>query len=271
MSLSLLGSVYLATFLLWSFCGRFVALPGPQWGALLSAIVATLVVVASCEQGRWDLGLIAPPAIAIREAVGGGVLASLLILGGDCLILASTQLQHVRGNGFPWDELATIYVPAVLHEELLFRGYALQKLAAKWPRFAVGFMAAVFAALHLGNDAVSVLATANIFVAGVLLGMTWLITRRLWLAIGLHLVWNLLSGPILGYNVSGYVSGRTVWRTSGSGSAILTGGAFGIEGSIWMLLMELLGVALMSWWMFHRNYNQRRGSAPLAHQHSEDS
>ena len=269
MPLSLLGAVYFATFLIWGFLGRFVQLPGLQWGALVSVVVATLVVVASFEHGRWPLGLAAPPRIAVSEAFGGGIFAAVLIFAGDGLILATTNLRHLQGNGFPWDELATIYLPAVLHEELLFRGYAMQKLATRWPRFAVGFMAAVFALLHLGNEAVSVLAIANIFVAGVLLGLTWLVTGRLWFAIGLHLIWNLLSGPILGYNVSGYESRRTVWRTSGSGAPILTGGGFGIEGSIWMLLVELLAVALVCWWIWRRNYNQR---PPLLFHHlPEDS
>ena len=255
--LSLLVSVYLATFVLWGFCRRFLALPGAQWAALFSVVVATVTVIAICERGRWTLGLRTRPSIALREVFAGGVFASGLILGADALILLSTHLRHVRGTGFPWQELWGVYLPAAVHEELLFRGYALQKLALRWPRFAVLFVAAVFAALHLGNDAVSMLAMANIFVAGVLLGLTWLATRRLWFALGLHLAWNLLSGPILGYNVSGYVSHATVWRTSGSGRPILTGGAFGIEGSLWMLAVELMALALFGWWMFRRNYNRR--------------
>ena len=267
MPLSLLGSVYLATFIAWGFCGRFLALPGSQWGALLSITVATVVVIYVCEHGRWSLGLVTSPRLALSEAVAGGVFASGIILGADGLILLSTGLRHLPGTGFPWGELWGVYLPAAVHEELLFRGYALQKIAERWPKFAVVFVAGVFAALHLGNDAVSLLAMANIFVAGVLLGLTWLATRRLWFALGLHLVWNLLSGPILGYNVSGYVSQTTVWRTSGAGPRILTGGGFGIEGSLWMLGVELLALGLFGWWMSRRNYNRRL----LVHHLPEDS
>lgn len=266
--LSLLGFVYLATFLIWGFVAHRVTLPGMQWGALASVIVATAVVVASYEHGRWSIGLAGPAGLAARESLTGAVGAVILILTADALVLSTTGLHRVRGNGFPWFELANVYLPAAIHEELLFRGYALQKLAVRWPRFAVVFVAAVFAALHLGNHSITLIAVANIFVAGVLLGLTWLVTRRLWFAIGLHLVWNLLSGPVLGYNVSGYISETTVWRTVGTGPLILTGGGFGIEGSIWMLAIESIAVGLVCWWMVRRNYNQH--PQVIAHHLPED-
>lgn len=266
-SLSLLGSVYLATFVFWGFCHRFLALPGPQWGALLSVIVATTVVIIVFEHRQWDLGLKASPSVAVLEALAGGVFATVIILIADGLIELTTGLRHSAGGGFPWRESWGVFLPAAVHEELLFRGYALQKVAARWPALAVVGVAAVFAGLHQGNDAVSLLAMANIFVAGILLGLTWLATRRLWVALGLHLVWNVLSGPILGYNVSGYVSQSTVWRTSGSGPAILTGGRFGIEGSVWMLGVELAALAWFGWWMSRHRYNPR----PAVNRLPEDS
>src|SRR5207248_6674658 len=71
--------------------------------------------------------------------------------------------------------------------------------------------------------------------------------ERLWFPIGVHLVWNLASGPILGYGVSGYASATTLFVTSGSGRSWLTGGAFGLEGSIWIAMVELIGVAALLW------------------------
>jgi hypothetical protein len=66
--------------------------------------------------------------------------------------------------------------------------------------------------------------------------------QRLWFPIGIHFVWNVLSGPILGYGVSGYVAETAVFRTIGSGPLLVTGGAFGIEGSVWMAAAELGGI-----------------------------
>jgi membrane protease YdiL (CAAX protease family) len=151
----------------------------------------------------------------------------------------------VAGNGFPWIELIAVYLPAVFHEELLFRGYPFQKIWREHRVVAVLFSSFVFAALHAGNDAFSILAMANLFFAGILLALAYGRYERLWFPIGIHLGWNLLSGPILGYNVSGYVSSESVLRTTGRGSPWLTGGLFGIEGSVWVVVVELAGIALL--------------------------
>jgi len=107
------------------------------------------------------------------------------------------------------------------------------------------FSSVVYAALHSGNNAVSLLAMTNLFLAGILLALAYARYERLWFPIGIHLGWNLLSGPILGYNVSGYASSATVLRTIGRGSPWLTGGMFGIEGSVWIVVVELAGIALL--------------------------
>ena len=70
---------------------------------------------------------------------------------------------------------------------------------------------------------------------------------RLWFPIGLHLAWNLMSGPILGHEVSGYVSEATLFITQGEGAPWLTGGDFGIEGSAFMTAIEIAAIALLVW------------------------
>jgi membrane protease YdiL (CAAX protease family) len=171
--------------------------------------------------------------------------AVLLIAAADGLVMLTTRLRHVAGNGFPWFELIAVYLPAVFHEELLFRGYPFQKLWRMNRLVAVAFTSVVFAALHGGNNAVSALAMVNLFLAGILLALAYARYERLWFPIGIHLAWNLLSGPILGYNVSGFVASETVFRTVGRGTPWLTGGLFGIEGSVWIGIVELAGVALL--------------------------
>lgn len=244
-ALSLFVAFYLAAF----FAGRFVSeLAGAflnQWVALLSVCAATFGTVAIFEHGGWDLGLFVPPRIATREFLIGCGAAILLIGAADGLVLLTTRLHHVAGNGFPWIELIAVYLPAVFHEELLFRGYPFQKIWKSHRVTAIFFSSFVFAALHAGNNAFSWLAMANLFFAGILLALAYARYERLWFPIGIHLAWNLLSGPILGYNVSGYESSESVLRTIGRGSPWLTGGYFGIEGSVWIVIVELAGIALL--------------------------
>ena len=233
---------YVATLMLM----QWVRFPFVQWTGLVSVTVATTLTIAFLERGRWSLGLFVPPALAVRELAFGCAFGAALI--GTCalLVIATTEVRHVRGNGFPWGELVLVFIPAVMHEELLFRGYPLQKLARANRTFAVVFIAAIFAGLHAGNSSVTPLGLANIFLGGVLLGLAYLRYERLWFPIGLHLAWNLMTGPILGHEVSGYRTVHSLLVESGHGPWWLSGGEFGIEGSIWMTAVELVAILWLS-------------------------
>lgn len=238
-------ALYLATFLGAGYVSAAIGAHFNQWIALLGVSVATFATIAIIERDIWDLGIFAPPHFATREFLFGCGAAVLLIGAADGLVMLTTRLRHVAGNGFPWIELAAVYLPAVFHEELLFRGYPFQKIWRQHRFAAVLLSSLVFAALHAGNNAFSLLAMANLFFAGILLALAYARYERLWFPIGIHLGWNLLSGPILGYNVSGYESSESVLRTVGRGSPWLTGGLFGIEGSVWIVVVELAGIALL--------------------------
>jgi len=244
-ALSLFVALYLATFFSVGYVAALFGAYFNQWISLISVCAATFGTIGILENGLWGLGFFVRPRLAVREALLGCGLAILLIGAADGLVMLTTRLRHVAGNGFPWIELVAVYLPAVFHEELLFRGYPFQKIWRTHRPVAVLFSSIVFAALHAGNNAFSPLAMANLFFAGLLLALAYARYERLWFPIGIHLGWNLLSGPILGYNVSGYVSSETVLRTVGRGAPWLTGGLFGIEGSIWIVVVELAGIALL--------------------------
>lgn len=244
-ALSLFVALYLATFFVVGYVAALAGIYLGQWISLLCVCAATFGTIGIFEQGVWELGFFVRPALAGRELLYGCGAAVLLIGAADGLVLLTTRLRHVAGNGFPWLELMAVFLPAVFHEELLFRGYPFQKIWRTHRLGAVLFSSVVFAALHGGNNAISLLALANLFFAGILLALAYVRYERLWFPIGIHLGWNLLSGPILGYNVSGYISSATVLRTVGRGSPWLTGGLFGIEGSVWIVVVELAGIALL--------------------------
>lgn len=242
---------YVATFVLLTRL-RF---PWIQWTGLICVTVATIAIVAIWERGRWPLGLFVPPRLAIPEAIRGVVWGAVLVGLAALLVVLSTNLRHEPGRGFPWLELVTVFIPAAVHEELLFRGYGFQKLHGRFPLFALFFVAFFFAWLHAGNEAVTSLGLINIFLGGLLLGLAYQRYGRLWFPIGLHLAWNLMSGPILGHEVSGYEALQTLFREVGGGPELLTGGEFGIEGSIWMTVVELCGVGLL--WRTRANAERR--------------
>jgi hypothetical protein len=75
--------------------------------------------------------------------------------------------------------------------------------------------------------------------AGILLAGAYVVSRRLWLPIGLHFGWNFALGGIFGLAVSGNrVEGWLQCRLEGP--EWLTGGIFGLEASLVTIIMGLL-------------------------------
>jgi membrane protease YdiL (CAAX protease family) len=252
--LALFVLVYLATLMLAGFLASRLHLPWSYWYFLIGAVAASAAAIRISEQGNWNLGLRVGPAIAAKELAKGVVIATVLLAAADLLIILTSSLRHTRNDGFPWRELVVVFIPAAINEELVFRGYIYQKLRQLHRWFAILFTSFLFAALHGGNAGITWLALANIFVAGLLLAAAYERYERLWCPIGLHLAWNLISGPIAGYNVSGFAAKSTLFRTVGGGSPMITGGVFGIEGSVWTLLVMSAGSA----WLMRSNMMRRR-------------
>lgn len=125
-------------------------------------------------------------------------------------------------------------------EELMFRGYAFQLLVRTMGEFAAVLPTAViFGVAHMGNHDVTALAIFNTVGWGILLGYAFLITRALWLPIGLHFGWN-AAMPLLGANLSGITMGIH-YSLHWSASDWLSGGAYGFEGGV---LATVAAVAL---------------------------
>src|SRR5207247_1000410 len=151
--LALFVSFYLATF----WIGLSAHVLYFQWIALISASCASVATITLWHHGKWDLGLRATPRVAWHELLGGILFAVALIGTADILIIAFTPLRHLRGHGFPLMETFTVFIPAALHGELVFRGYPYQ-LLRRWRRwFAIASSSLIFAALHAGNSDVTAL------------------------------------------------------------------------------------------------------------------
>jgi uncharacterized protein len=219
--------------------GTMESMAGAQWGALLAAVFATLVAGRFLDGRIPDAGLRVRPRRALFSIASGVAIAALAVGAGHALILLSSALSLEAGRGLAARDAFLVVLPAALHEELLFRGWAFQKLAQWSAPLAVVGGALLFGILHAANPAVGWLGLVNIVVAGVMLSLAFLAFRNLWAPIALHYAWNLLSGPVLGYEVSGWRPSATLYSQSDPGPAFLTGGDFGIEGSVWMILVQL--------------------------------
>lgn len=128
-----------------------------------------------------------------------------------------------------------IFIGGAAMEEAIFRGYILQTfIRARLAWFGIILTSILFASAHVSNPSASYLSWINTFLAGVLIGISYLKTRTLWLPFGWHLTWNWIQGSFLGITVSGLkeIVTAPLLMSVDNGPAWLTGGAYGIEGGI---------------------------------------
>jgi membrane protease YdiL (CAAX protease family) len=132
-----------------------------------------------------------------------------------------------------------------LAEEIIFRGVLFRiPERALGTRAALVLSGVLFALAHLPNENITLLAVANTAVAGLVFAAAYLVTRRLWLPIGLHLGWNYLYDGIFAVPVSGHAA-RGWLQVSMPGPEWLSGGAYGVEASAATLLIWTAATLLL--------------------------
>jgi uncharacterized protein len=222
--------------------------PGQTLGALLIALVL-IAAWKGCK--RWierqpdrELELAAAP----RE-LGLGLLAGFALFSAMTAIVAllgGFRIEGVRGTGQLWALLA-MAIGSGLFEEILFRGILfrhIETMLGSW--LALALTAALFGAAHLGNDNASLFSSLAIALeAGILLGAAFMLTRRLWLAIGIHAAWNFTQGWVFSIPVSGSEVPLGLLITRRDGPDGLTGGDFGLEASVVAMVVATLAGVLM--------------------------
>ena len=205
--------------------------------ASFGLILAYKLVIARLGDNKRDE---LPLNSAAREtAIGLGYgLALFTIIVTIAALLGVYRIEGYGGTGGLVPALiANALFPAV-SEEILFRGIVfrwIERFAGTWAGLFVS--SALFGVAHLFNPAATWTSTIFIAVeAGVLLGGVYMLTRNLWLPIGLHAAWNFTQGGIFGVPVSGLPDHGLIDSTL-RGPEILSGGPFGLEASIIALLV----------------------------------
>jgi uncharacterized protein len=178
-------------------------------------------------------------AHAGRE-LGGGLVLGALLFSTTIGILAALGAYQVTGNNGWLIMLASLpaSILAGVLEEVVIRGVVfriLEQWLGSW--IALAISAAIFGALHLLNPGATLLNAAAISIeAGVLLAAAFMLTRRLWLCIGVHIAWNFTQGGVFSVAVSGGKS-TGLLQSRMVGPDWLTGGTFGAEASVVALVV----------------------------------
>ncbi|MEN8208402.1 MAG: type II CAAX endopeptidase family protein, partial [Candidatus Fermentibacteria bacterium] len=230
----------LAGFLLWGVFQGFLAglldlgrSSIPNW-ALLSFI--SLIVFFPF----WRL----VPEVAGRFGwKNGGIAAaaSAVLFIPFTVIAIRFDLTYI-GFTLEWLLFAGALFLLAASEEIVCRGFMMDSLGFRQNRLTGLLLSSVaFSMLHLGNLHAGFAGIANIFLAGVLFGFLRLVTDGLFYPVLVHWLWNLTTGMIFGWNVSGHALMPTIFRTANH----LPWGAFGPEASILMTIGTLGAITVL--------------------------
>lgn len=233
---------------------------------LVAVSLAYLVLVRWIE-GRRPLEL---DSSRSRGLVGGLALGAVLftVAFGAILALGGARIDGVDLGYNPWLLVLTAGLVAGVSEEMVFRGVLfrlLEELTGTWG--AVAASGLVFGLVHVTNpDATWWGAIAIALEAGLLFALLYVVTRSLWVLIGVHAAWNITQGAVFGVAVSGTGDPGGFIQTSPTGPDLLSGGRFGAEASVvtvtllclfaaWLAVVAVRrGLIVAPWWTRRRRY-----------------
>ena len=210
--------------------------PFAATAASVACAVGLFFVVVRLTEGRWPRDFAPGPAIVELSA---GLAAGIVLSATSVTLLWLLGFYKVIAVA-PTAQFGALLLPAFARalqtafvEEIAFRGVITRQVALTVsPAAALVVSALVFGGLHLLNPGASLRDGVSLVVeAGLLLAAAYLLTKRLWLPIGLHLAWNFMQEGIVGGAVSGNAV-RAILTARPDGPDWLSGGAFGIEGSV---------------------------------------
>ena len=187
----------------------------------------------------------------IREFSGKGLLKNTLlgVLIGTTLQGLTILVIYFWGNFQissvnPFSSIITPFAIAfsvAIFEETLLRGIIFRIVEEKLGSYiSLAISAIIFGAVHLLNPDSSIISSVCIGIVGFMFGAVYIYSRSLWLPIAIHFSWNFVQSGIFGAITSGNEQTSSLFNTHISGAELITGGAFGPEGTIQATLFWLL-------------------------------
>ncbi len=202
-------------------------------------------------------------------ALGALLMAAIFLVerAAGWITVTGTFRANSFGGNFPVSVFfsALLYLAVGIYEELLFRGYFLRNLAEGLRLPGLRSRGAlllswtltsfVFGLAHAANPNASVISTLNIALAGIFLGLGYVLSGNMALPIGLHITWNFFQGTVFGFPVSGGAAATSFLVISQGGPELWTGGAFGPEAGLLGILAMVVGsLAIVGWMRWRRGH-----------------
>ena len=212
-----------------------------------------LVIVRLGERPRDDL-----PTSPVLKPLGMGLGIGFALMAIAVAIAAGLHVYRITGPGDTSRlliELAAVAILPGFMEEMAFRGILfrwLEEFGGSW--LALVVTSALFGLAHIMNPNATWFSSFAIAMeAGVLLGGAYMLTRSLWMPMGLHAAWNFTQGEIFDVPVSGLDEHGLV-QAQMSGPPLLSGGMFGLEASVIALVLATGAGVWLVWLSVKRGH-----------------
>ena len=189
----------------------------------------------------------------INDIILGMSLGLLLMAVGYTILILLGEIKFI---GFNYDLkniilLFLLFIAVSIAEETYVRGYVLKNLLKSFnPIISLIISSAIFSLLHFFNPNVNYIALTELFIAGILLGISYVYTKNLWFPIALHLSWNFFQ-VMFGFNVSGMDTYSLIEFEIIENNNI-NGGDFGFEGSYLSILFSLIMMYFL--WKYYKKF-----------------
>ena len=190
-----------------------------------------------------------------NDIILGMTLGLLLMAVGYSILILLGEIKFI---GFNYDLksiilLFILFIGVSVVEETYVRGYVLKNLLKSFnPVVSLIISSAIFSLLHFFNPNVNYIALTELFIAGILLGVSYVYTKNLWFPIALHLSWNFFQ-VMFGFNVSGMDTYSLIEFEILENNNI-NGGDFGFEGSYLSILFSLIMIYFL--WRYYKKFTE---------------
>jgi len=263
--------VFVAASALGIAIGKAFESMGQPQRTIVRAIISIALVLAAYKFILVKLGERPRDDLSGKDALknlGLGLLIGFGLMAAAVAVAAIAGAYTIVGKGDASRlilELVTVAILPGFMEEMAFRGILfrwLEEFGGSWAALAI--TSALFGLAHIFNPNATWFSSFAIAVeAGVLLGGAYMLTRSLWLPMGLHAAWNFTQGEIFDVPVSG-IDEHGLVQAKLTGPPLLSGGTFGLEASVialtiataagaWLVYLAVRkGYIVQPWWVRRR-------------------
>lgn len=237
----------------WAICVSLIPIPdvksGVVWRFFAELIPFLVISVLTfvfwwTEKRKTQLHLINNPSHSSIL----GIITGLIWLSSSAGILLLTRSVHIEGNNhisMLWLWILSAFINTVM-QEMLVRGYLYQMIKKEYNLAAAVIVSTLlFTFAHGGAFEAGLLPVLNVLTMSLFMTAVLEYTDSLIAPIIIHFLWNSIGAIILG-GVSLAEDYPHVLNMTFDGNMILSGGIYKIEGSIVVLILNLIMIAFFT-------------------------